>query len=54
MEPGALELLGDPKLLFNIGEAIKARGLVGERENALTLELGLVSRVTDAPLCAVG
>jgi hypothetical protein len=53
IEPGAREVLGDPRLLFNIGEAITARGLVGERENALMLELGMVSRVTDDPLCAV-
>jgi hypothetical protein len=53
IEPGALARLGDPKLLFNIGEAITARGLVGERENALTLELVFVSRVTEAPICAV-
>jgi hypothetical protein len=40
-------------LLFNLGQAIADWGLVGERANALTLELGVVSRVTDEPISTV-
>ena len=50
LQADALEQLRDPKLLFNIGEDITAWGLVGERANALTLELAVVSRVTDEPI----
>jgi hypothetical protein len=53
LESDARQRLSDPKLLFTIGEAITARGLVGERQNALTLELAAVSRVTDEPICMV-
>jgi energy-coupling factor transporter ATP-binding protein EcfA2 len=46
----ALDLLRDPRLLDRIATDIEKTGLVGERTNALTAYLGVVSRKLDRPL----
>jgi hypothetical protein len=53
LEAEALARLRDPKLLFTLGQDLDTWGLVGERANALTLELAVVSRVTDEPISSV-
>src|SRR5262249_28686478 len=46
-------LLADPALLFRVGETLKGRGLVRERENGLLVFLALASQVTDKPISVV-
>src|SRR5262249_11862746 len=50
VEAEAAPLLDDPAVLYRAGEALRELGLVGEKENGLTLYLALVSQVTDAPV----
>jgi hypothetical protein len=43
-------LLQDPALLYRAGETIEALGLAGEKENALMVDLEVISRSLDEPL----
>lgn len=47
IERAALELLRDPKFLFNVGQEIGAAGVVGELRNRLILFLACLTTVFD-------
>jgi hypothetical protein len=53
VESAARGVLADPALLHRVAEALRGRGLVGERGNALVLYLCVVSQVTAEPVSAV-
>lgn len=50
LETASSRLLDDPGLLFQIGEAVAAQGVVGERTNVLLMYLAVTSRLTSEPI----
>jgi hypothetical protein len=52
VEAASRGVLADPALLYRVGEALRGRGLVGERENGLLLYLCVLSQITGEPISA--
>jgi hypothetical protein len=53
MEPVATRLLDAQSLLFDVANAIAARGVVGERQNAILIFLSVLSQITDKPISII-
>ncbi len=49
----ATPMLRDPALLFNVGEAIAAQGVVGERENSILVYLAITSQHGEEPISLI-
>jgi hypothetical protein len=53
VEPLVKAVLTNRAMLYQVGKALRRRGLVGERANGLLLYLAVLSQITDEPISVV-